>query len=62
MSEGLLSFSCLCRTKFINDGWMTSEGLMDVKIPAGTEWWWNKTVSVLSLQTPITVSDMVRGG
>ena len=33
---------------------------MEVKVPEGAEWWWEKPVSVLSLQTTISVSDKVR--
>lgn len=47
------------RTKFVDDRWMSSEGFIDAEVPPQAAWWWNQPLSVLQLQTPITVSDHV---
>ena len=32
---------------------------MEVEVPAQSAWWWNQPISVLSLESPITVSNLV---
>lgn len=38
---------------------MSSEGFVDIEVPPQAAWWWDQPISVLSLQTPITVSNLV---
>ena len=38
---------------------MSREGFIDVEVPPQAAWWWSQPVSVLPLQSPITVSDHV---
>lgn len=41
-------------TKFLNDGWMYDNGLMDAPV-ATDQWWGTKTVANLKLEAPLTV-------
>ena len=56
---GIMFHDSLLRTKFIDDRWMISEGLMDVEVPSGAGWWWSKPLSVLTLQPIISVREQV---
>ena len=40
---------------------MVSEGFNEAEVPPQAAWWWSQSISVLSLQIPITVSDHVSG-
>ena len=40
---------------------MVREGFNEAEVPPQAAWWWSQSVSVLSLQIPITVSDHVSG-
>ncbi|XP_071806238.1 cystathionine beta-synthase-like [Asterias amurensis] len=49
-------------TKFLSDDWMVQKGFMDVEHEGENlekQWWWNLKVSVLKIESPITVTPKV---
>jgi len=42
-------------SKFLNDKWMIDNGFMEEAKQEKSEWWWNRPVSDLRLETPLTV-------
>ena len=47
------------RRKFVDDQWMACEGLLEMEAPPHAAWWWTQPVSILSLQSAITVREHV---